>query len=77
MLTRIEFTEGSMSTRSFSFLEIVRGLRRTSFDVLCRVYNGCVEIPASEDIYSDIVVEFAPAFNFRFVVSFYHLCVTC
>jgi hypothetical protein len=50
MLTRIEFTEGSMNTRSFSFLEIVRGLRRTSFDVLCRVYNRRVEMPASEDI---------------------------
>ena len=34
MLNRIELIEGSIRTRSFSFLEIVRGLRRTSFDPL-------------------------------------------
>lgn len=34
MLTRTEFTEGSMNTRSFSLREMVRGLRRTSRDVL-------------------------------------------
>jgi len=34
MLSRIELTEGSMRTRSFSFREIVKGLRRTSFEVL-------------------------------------------
>lgn len=34
MLIRIELTEGSISTRSFSLRDIVRGLRRTSFDPL-------------------------------------------
>jgi len=34
MLTRIEFTEGSMSTRSFSFRDIVIGFRSTSLDPL-------------------------------------------
>src|SRR6266403_1127618 len=34
MLTRIEFTEGSTSTRSFSFRDIVSGFRRTSLDPL-------------------------------------------
>ena len=46
MLTRMEFTEGSISTRSFSFLEIVSGLRRTSFDVLCGVQNGSAGNPS-------------------------------
>ena len=34
MLTRIEFTEGSMSTRSFSFRDIVSGFRSTSLEPL-------------------------------------------
>ena len=34
ILTRIEFTEGSMSTRSFSFRDIVRGFSRTSLEPL-------------------------------------------
>jgi hypothetical protein len=34
MLTRIEFTEGSTSTRSFSFRDIVNGFRSTSLDPL-------------------------------------------
>jgi len=34
MLIRIELTEGSIRTRSFSLREIVNGLRRTSFDPL-------------------------------------------
>lgn len=34
MLTRIEFTDGSMSTRSFSFRDIVRGLSNTSLEPL-------------------------------------------
>jgi hypothetical protein len=34
MLIRIELTEGSMRTRSFSLREIVNGLRRTSLDPL-------------------------------------------
>jgi len=34
MLTRIEFTEGSMSTRSFSFRDIVRGFNSTSLEPL-------------------------------------------
>jgi hypothetical protein len=34
MLIRIELTDGSMRTRSFSLREIVNGLRRTSFDPL-------------------------------------------
>jgi hypothetical protein len=34
MLTRIEFTEGSMSTRSFSFRDIVRGFSSTSLEPL-------------------------------------------
>ena len=34
ILIRTELTDGSMRTRSFSFLEIVRGLSRTSFEAL-------------------------------------------
>ena len=34
MLIRMELTEGSMRTRSFSLREIVNGLRRTSLDPL-------------------------------------------
>lgn len=34
ILTRIEFTEGSMSTRSFSFRDIVRGFSSTSLEPL-------------------------------------------
>ena len=34
MLIRTELTDGSMSTRSFSFREIVRGFRSTSFEAL-------------------------------------------
>lgn len=34
MLTRIEFTEGSMNTRSFSFRDIVSGFRSTSLEPL-------------------------------------------
>ncbi len=34
MLTRIEFTEGSMNTRSFSFRDIVSGFSSTSLDPL-------------------------------------------
>lgn len=40
MLSRIEFTEGSIRTRSFSFRDIVRGLRRTSFELLECKMNG-------------------------------------
>jgi hypothetical protein len=69
MLTRIEFTEGSIRTLSFSFLEIVRGLRRTSFDVLLGGRN-------QRTFHQDIVVEFVPAFDLRLVVAFYHLYST-
>lgn len=34
MLTRMEFTEGSMSTRSFSLRDIVRGFSNTSLEPL-------------------------------------------
>lgn len=34
MLTRIEFTDGSMSTRSFSFRDIVRAFSNTSLEPL-------------------------------------------
>jgi hypothetical protein len=34
MLIRIELIEGSMRTRSASFLEIETGFNKTSFDVL-------------------------------------------
>lgn len=34
ILSRIELIEGSIKTRSFSFLEIVSGFRSTSFDPL-------------------------------------------
>lgn len=34
MLTRTELIDGSIMTRSLSFLEMVRGVRRTSFVVL-------------------------------------------
>lgn len=34
MLRRIELTDDSIRTRSFSFRDIVRGFSRTSFDVL-------------------------------------------
>ena len=43
MLIRIELTEGSMRTRSFSLREIVNGLRRTSFDPLVfKEINGAI-----------------------------------
>lgn len=43
MLIRIELTEGSISTRSFSLRDIVRGLSRTSFDPLYMMlrYRQC------------------------------------
>ncbi len=45
MLTRIEFTEGSMSTRSFSLRDIVRGFSNTSLEPLL----GYQTAPKTED----------------------------
>ena len=42
MLMRTELTEGSMRTRSFSFREMVRGFKRTSFEVLQAFRVRCV-----------------------------------
>jgi hypothetical protein len=62
---------GFDKTRSFSFLEIVSGLRRTSLrrSVLCaeRISDRFIVIS---------LVAFAPAFDFWLVMSFYHLCGT-
>ena len=59
MLTRIEFTEGSMSTRSFSFRDIVRGFNSTSLEPLL----GSA-VPKTEDMRMR-----SPDFNFWLVVT--------
>lgn len=59
MLTRMELTEGSISTRSFSFRDIVNGFRRTSFDPLHAIKHCALP---QEVIHS-------PNFHFRLVVT--------
>jgi hypothetical protein len=58
MLTRIELTEGSISTRSFSFREIVNGFRRTSFDPLhaIRQRGAMHEVMHSPNFYFGLVM---------------------
>lgn len=60
MLIRIELTEDSISTRSFSLRDIVRGLRRTSFDPLCALVRHRV----------DRLWVYVPCLYFGLVVSF-------
>ena len=60
MLTRIEFTEGSMNTRSFSFRDIVSGFRSTSLEPL----RGISE----RTEYSERMR--SPSLDLRFVVTF-------
>jgi hypothetical protein len=55
----MELTEGSMSTRSFSFRDIVSGFRRTSFDPLHAIRQRMVTQ----------VVMYPPNFHFRLVVT--------
>lgn len=40
MLNLIEFTEGSIKTRSFSLREMTRGLSKTSFEALAEGQRG-------------------------------------
>ena len=58
MLTRIELTEGSISTRSFSFRDIVNGFRRTSFDPLHAIRRRGVmqQVMHSRDLHFRLVV---------------------
>ena len=59
MLTRIELTEGSISTRSFSLRDIVNGFSRTSFDPLHAISQRRVMHE----------VMHVPNFHFRLVVT--------
>jgi hypothetical protein len=71
MDTRIEFTDGSISTRSFSLRDMVRGLRRTSREALkMRVINSFPLSGEGDDL--DI-----PDLYFGFVMSFDHLETNC
>jgi hypothetical protein len=57
MLTRIELTEGSISTRSFSFRDIVNGFRRTSLDPLRAIrQRGVAQVMHSRDFHFRLVV---------------------
>ena len=63
ILSRIELIEGSMRTRSFSFREIVSGLRRASLDALEQ---------ASSKTHQDNIGRVRD-FDFWFIVTFYNL----
>ena len=59
MLTRIELTEGSISTRSFSVRDIVNGFRRTSLDPLHAIRQGGVtQVMHSRNFHFRLVVTF-------------------
>ena len=66
MLNRIELIEGSMSTRSFSLREMMRGLRSTSFDCL-RSRSTSRGARAWND------ARLSPNFDLGLVVSLYDL----
>jgi len=70
MLSRIELTEGSIRTRSFSFRDIVRGLRRTSFELLkCRKMNDQIMVALGKRW------KFVRWFDLRLVMAFYYLII--
>lgn len=76
MLTRTELMEGSIMTRSLSFLEIVRGVRSTSFVVLKDVKSrGGIRTLNEIEHGGFHSSDFANlrCFYFWFIVSFYHL----
>lgn len=58
MLTRIELTEGSIRTRSFSFRDIVKGFSRTSFDPLRTIRQRGVtqDVVHSRDFHLGLIV---------------------
>ena len=58
MLTRIELTEGSIRTRSFSFRDIVNGFNRTSFDPLHTIRQRGVtqDVVHSRDFHLGLIV---------------------
>ncbi len=63
MLSRIELTEGSMSTLSFSLRDMTRGINKTSRDVLMpsiKISELNRGVPRRNGL---------PCLNFRFVVS--------
>ena len=53
ILSRIELTDGSISTRSFSFRDMVKGLRRTSLEVL----KLCKPEKIAEEAYKHTLIQ--------------------